>query len=483
MSLWFTLDATSATGLTTSAVDAGDSTEVDQWLDVKTKEDVLKEELNKTKDDLKNHQSRLDETSLQVDLLKGYKTNLETEKTTLHAQLQQKNNDLALKDKDIQDLQTKKDVLAREFVTMKTALSTENRKLEHSLASCKDEIESNYSKIKDLTAQLTSLQQEKSRNDLTSNERITVLTKMVNDLQAKVSSMERQSMKEQMNLKESQQSIVNATRQQESLRAELQKSQDNVKKQSMKLQEADTKIRQVSMLAEELRTSKIELERFLKTKELALLTTAKELTESRQREETLVNQLNEVKKMSNQQIVELQESVNTKMESLQDATDRLEYMQAVVSGYQTQHDVLEQNLAAAREQLQNEENKSRDYFESSHSMELTLKQQELRYMDELAKVKMDYHGKIMDLQEKLELQQISFTRRLHEVRNILGEGLFGGIGSSKNPWVELARSSSFGHHSVVMTSASASSYVSHAPPSPQTSTMLVQPLRPHAKFQ
>ena len=61
MSQWFSLESTSSTGLTTSAVDTAGSTEVDQWIDVKTKEDVLKEELNKTKDDLKKRQSRLDE--------------------------------------------------------------------------------------------------------------------------------------------------------------------------------------------------------------------------------------------------------------------------------------------------------------------------------------------------------------------------------------------------------------------------------------
>ena len=89
MSQWFTLEATSSTGLTTGGVDTGGAAEADQWIDVKTKEEVLKDELTKTKDDLKKRQSRLDESSLQVDLLKGYKTNLETEKTTLQAQLQQ----------------------------------------------------------------------------------------------------------------------------------------------------------------------------------------------------------------------------------------------------------------------------------------------------------------------------------------------------------------------------------------------------------
>ena len=480
MSQWFSLESTSSTGLTTSAVDTAGSTEVDQWIDVKTKEDVLKEELNKTKDDLKKRQSRLDETSLQVDLLKGYKTNLETEKTTLQAQLQQKNNDVAMKDKSIQELQGKKDLVAQELVSLKTTLTAENRKLEHSLALSKNEIETGYRKINDLTLQLSALQQQKDVHESTSNERITTLTTLVEDLQLKVSSMERQSIKEQMKLKESQQFLVEANREKELLRADMMKGQDTMKMQSQKLQEANTKIGQVSVLADELRHGKFELERTLKMKESALATAGKELEQSRQREAALANQLEELKEMSNEQIVELQDSLNSKMESLQDATDRLEYMQAVVSGYQTQHDVLEQNLSAVREQLQREESKNRNYSESNHSMELTLKQQELRYMDELAKVKMEYHDKIMELQDKLQLQQISFTRRLHDVRNILGEGLFGG--PAKNPWLELAKSASFGH-SVVTTSSSMSSVVPQPPASPQTSTMLVQPLRPHAKFQ
>lgn len=398
-----------------------DAADDDQWVDVKSKEEVLQTELDKAKEHLQNRQYKLQQTSLEVDLLKGHKTNLETERESLQFELKKKEHDLSRAGKELEDVSQGKEFLKKEFVKMKASMDGERNKLSKSLASCKNELEDAQAEIARLKIELEASKVQRENETREAGDAIRGLRGMVKSTEDKLSTLDNESKKVQLALGHAQREMKEHRLREFQLRSEISKEKTALAKKTKKLEETLKELGTVALFAEELKGKKQALEHSLRSSERELDATRNHLKQSRSREAAMKTEISDLKKRSDARISDLQESLASQNDSLDDRKDRIEHLQAVLDGFNTQHDGMEDSLREAQSSLDRERTLNAELTTKVTQLEVELKNKETKFAEDLERANAQPSNREVALQSELRRQILADEQRLSRVDAILNE--------------------------------------------------------------
>ena len=405
----------------------------DNWIDVKTKEEVLKSELDKTKEDLERRQHKLDVTSLEVDLLKGHKTNLETLREDLQSQLREREYALSKTVQDLEDVSQKKEFLKQEFARMKESLEHKNSSLEKSLSSLKDELEGAYGEVTKLKAQVDSSDAAREKETKEAGDAVSSLKQSVTELESKLPSLQSQSAKDKLAIDRAQLEIKAQSTREEQLQKDLTLAKNAMMKTKKELEETQKGLGSVAVLAEELKKQKQMLEHALQKREEELKMTSNNLEQSKAREAAVSKEMVNLRLSSENSINDLHTSLSNQADTLEDRKDRIEYLQQVLEGFKTQHEIMEQKLLDAQSSLDRERTLNVELKTKNSEMENEMKTQEEKYCEDLKEAR-NSSKRMVELESQFDHQALLYKQRADELQQILGEGFFAPIISMFKAW-------------------------------------------------
>ncbi len=401
----------------------------DEWMEVTPREDILQAELDRLKLAFEKCSSQLDACRLENDLVKGHKTNLETETQHLKEALQLSQEEVEKKTQEWKDLNAWTDERMRSYQQTIREQAMKNSELE------------------DQKLALTEACQQETKRLADSESRWTI---SMNKLEAEKQSLQRKVAELQQDNKQQHETIarfykdLESTRShQERLQRELAQAKDTIAKQQQEMQTSKKDTGTIAILAQELKSQKQVLERSLNLTKQSLASAqmqegdrAKQLMELREQYEhlqsTRMDHIQELETMVENQIHQLNESQNAIQQlqvQLSAATQEVQTLKQdnhELSIHLThmeagRHEWLEQK-SELQESLDETFHDLEAANERLHQLEETLEATELQraslaaHQSNFSEAADREAALLMQLQE----QRMAFEERLKEIRCILG---------------------------------------------------------------
>jgi len=387
MSSWFTLEG-----------------KADEWLDVTPNEELLQNELNSTKKALEKNSEELQETSRAVDLLKGHKSLLESERESFQSELKQSKKRLSQIEKELEEANQRNEFLKNKLAATSEASELKTKHLENSLDSCKEELGEAHKEIASLNEKADALKSRKEEEKTGFDAQAGELNRVISSLRTQANDQASMIARYEKALRDSRDLVT-------SLRRDLAEQKREFEMQRKRLVEAETNASAATLFAEEMNAKKTLLEQTLQMKEKALNLSNLSMESLRTSEGTLRKELDAAKKLAEDRTAVINDLQQSRLAS-ETVTDELKKslgrLQAECADWKEEADRWQQRLAvekAAGEKL----------LEEAIGMK-----EELNRLQALQKDAETQSAREKYLEAELEHQKEAYEHRLHEVREILG---------------------------------------------------------------
>jgi chromosome segregation ATPase len=377
------------------------SDKAEEWLDVTPKEELLNNELTKVHHALEKRSMELLEANMTLDLFKGHKALLESQRSSLQAELGQTKDVVTMVQQKLQESVEREAALNKEFEETKTAAERHVQKLQESLTIREAELENSYKNIGNLNDHIQDMTIRYQHEKKESCGTIQSLSQLVAQLKNKVSSLEDAARTEQNTLEKSEQKLKDSLSMEAELHYDLLQERNTSAKYAKELAEAKSKIDSVSMLAEDLRVAKVSLEQSLAKQTQATILTKKQLEQSQAREASLSSEISEVKASFGQQTDEMQASLNLSSLALEETRRRADLLQTTL-------ELLAREIAFSTE-----------LSEQKEMMLSEMKTREESMQEEIDSARGSVAREYV-LREELAQQKAAFEHRLAAINGILG---------------------------------------------------------------
>ncbi len=395
------------------------SAKADEWLDVTSKEEILQNELNRTKNDLETRSMEILESNVTIDLLKGHKTLLESERESLKDALKRTKETLSDTTKDLQDMTLRKENVEKDLEELKTSSELKIKKLQEALALNNEELATAKSQILEFEQLNIALKIEQQSEKAESKTTIETLTRLVEKLNHNVRSLEDDSKKQREQVAQSQKDLQQARSREQMLRGDLIKQTSLSEQRTKELKEFQSKIGSVSILAESLKDKNNILVRSMNILQQHVNDAKQKHSASVQRETILKEQLARETTESNNRI-QIQEQI------IADALIKDEHTQDRIVGLEAYAEELKNQFLAVSEErdsllhtLAEKDDMVSRLSEEKDSLEKELQEQAEETAADLEKTR-DALAREEALKKELTKQKAIFDGRLQEIRSILG---------------------------------------------------------------
>jgi chromosome segregation ATPase len=395
------------------------SDKAEEWLDVTPKEELLNNELTKVHHALEKRSMELLEANMTLDLFKGHKALLESQRSSLQAELGQTKDVVTMVQQKLQESVEREAALNKEFEETKTAAERHVQKLQESLTIREAELENSYNNIRNLNDHIQDMTTRYQNEKKESCGTIQSLSQLVAQLKNKVSSLEDAARTKQNTLEKSEQKLKDSLSMEAELHYDLLQERKTSAKYAKELAEAKSKIDSVSMLAEDLMMTKVSLEQSLAKQTQATILTKKQLEQSQARQVSLSSEISEVKASFGQQTDEMQASLNLSSLALEETRRRADLLQTTLDDSRKHNSSLVGERESLEQLLAREIAFSTELSEQKEMMLSEMKTREESMQEEIDSARGSVAREYV-LREELAQQKAAFEHRLAAINGILG---------------------------------------------------------------
>jgi len=395
------------------------SAKADEWLDVTSREEILQNELNHTKNDLETRSMELLESNVTIDLLKGHKTLLENERESLRDELKRTKETLSALTKNLENLTHGKETLEQNLEALKISSELKMKKLEAALVANKQELANAESRIVQLEQMNIAMKNEHQEENTVAHSKIVHLHQLVEKLTQNISSLEVTSKKQAEQLEQAQKELQQSRSREQALRQDLVKQTSLTEQRSKELKEFQNNIGTISVLAENLKEKNNNLVRSMNVMQQQLNDTKEKYRASAQREADLHEQLVKVKSQSDERIEKQEQRIVDEQIKLKDAEDRMVGLEANMEHLKQEFLVVSEERATLIKALAEKEAMVQQLVDEKESLERELQDQAEENAADLQNAK-DSLAREEALKRELKAQKAIFDNRLKEIRTILG---------------------------------------------------------------
>lgn len=392
----------------------------DEWLDITSKEELLQSELNQLKNELETRSMELLESNVTIDLLKGHKTLLENERNNLLEELQQSKQKVSQVSKELME-STEREVLVKEEMATNNATALKHTEdLNSKLSTSERELKQVKSQIGLLTQKNVGLTRDHQMKSNEARSTIERLTKLVENLNSNVRSLQDSAKQQQAAFAESQTQLRKSQFEKGALLQEVAKQKKLRSQREAELKQSRSGIESVSVLAEQLKSKNVTLGRSMTNLQKQADEMKKSLAQSLQREAILKAELAEARAAAEKQTEEQEQTINANCEALDKSEDRIVGLEAYVHDLKEQCVILSEECEAVREELGKKEELCKELESQKAILEAEVKKNESETnVTDLEKAR-NASAREEELKQQLAAQKEAFEARLKEIRSILG---------------------------------------------------------------
>jgi chromosome segregation ATPase len=395
------------------------SAKADEWLDVTSSEELLQHELSRTKNDLETRSMELLESNVTIDLLKGHKTLLENERSTLQEKLQETQEVLMTTEKDLENTAESKQNLEKDLQGFKTSSDAMEQNMLQALSSSKEELVATKYHVTNLDQQIKTMKNEQQKERTQSISTIDGLNKLVERLNSNIRLLENSSKKQAEEIARSQKELWQARSREEALRRDLAKQTAVTAQRTKELKASQESMRSVSVLAENLKDKNNSLARSVESLQQHLSTTKDQRTASARREAALQAEISGVKAESDDRTKKQEQTIADGLNKLEHAEDRIVGLEAYAEDLKEQFVAVSEERESLVASLAEKDSTIKVLSDEKESLEIEMQEQSDAMAADLEKAK-DALAREEEMKKELDHQKTVFDARLKEIRSILG---------------------------------------------------------------
>lgn len=395
------------------------SAKADEWLDVTSREEILQNELNQTKNDLETRSMELLESNVTIDLLKGHKTLLENERNSLQANLKEIKEVLSTTEKDLESMTECKQSLEKDLQALRTSSETKEKNLEQALSSCKEEFGAAKTHIAHLDQQILTLKKEQQKEKAESTNTIDRLTQLVEKLNNNIRSLENSSKKQAQEFANSQKELQESRSREEALRRDFAMQTRLTEQRTKELKASQQSMGSVAVLAENLKDKNNSLVRSMESLQQHLSDTKDQHTASTRREVALQADIAKAK-------AEFDHRTKKQEEIIKDGLNKFEHAEERIVGLEAYAEDLKEQFVAVSEErdclvvtLADKNKLIKELEDEKESLEHEMQEQSEAMVADLENAK-EALAREEAMKKELSHQKAVFDARLKEIRSILG---------------------------------------------------------------
>jgi chromosome segregation ATPase len=395
------------------------SAKADEWLDVTSKEELLQNELNRTKNDLETRSMELLESNVTIDLLIGHKTLLENERNTLQGKLMETTEVLMTTEKDLENTTECKQILEKNLQALKTSSESKELNLEQVLTSCKEELGAAKSHITNLDQHTHTMKKEQQKEKTESTSTIDRLTKFVEQLNSNIRSLENSSKMQAEEVAKSRKELQESRSREEALRRDLAKQTSLTEQRTKELKGSQDNMGSVSVLAENLKDKNNSLVRSVESLQQNLSNTKDQHTASTRREAALQAEIAKVQAKTDDRTKKQEQIIADGLNKLEHAEDRIVGLEAYAEDLKEQFVSVSEQCESLVASISEKDSTIEELADEKESLEIEMQDQSEAMAADLENAK-DALAREEAIKKELKHQRAVFDARLKEIRSILG---------------------------------------------------------------
>lgn len=388
----------------------------DEWLDVTSCEEILRNELNHTRNFLETKQMELLELSVTIDLLKGHKALLENERESLREDIRETKETLATTIRSLEEMTVVMKATDRQLNEVRRDAQSKIQTLEESLTASESNLKTCYSQIRSLEQETVSMKREQTREQNDYKAKISAMNALNEKLKSEVLDGAAIRKKQQEQIVQLQKALGDSRTREEGLRQQVDKQSQIMEQRDAEIKETKHRIGSVSVLAQSLKEKNNSLVCSMFTVQKCLNESVEKLNASTRREADLHGEFAQLKSEAKEKQVLAVRDFLAKMEQ---AEDRIAGLESYAEDLKEQVVAISEERDSMLDRLADKEAENVALAEDKESLAKELKEKTRGFMADLEHAKNSI-GREESLKAELEKQKAFFDARLTEIRTILG---------------------------------------------------------------
>jgi len=399
----------------------------DEWLDVTSCEEILRNELNQTRNILETKQMELLELNVTIDLLKGHKTLLENERASLLAEVEETRDALYKTSKNLEATSSTKQSAEKELRELKSSAKSKIEMMELSMNAAELNLKTCYTQIRKLEQEVLDIKGAQARAQAEANRKLSQLNALnQKQHQEVVESMAiRKNQVEQ--IAQLQRALADSRAREEGLRGDVQKQSEMIEQRDVELKDTKNRLGSVSALAQALKERNSSLVLSVVAVQQQLNENTEKCSAGIRREADLQKQVEQLNSYSEEYAKKQEKAIRQSFVKLEQAEDRIAGLESYAEDLKEQFVALSLEQDVTRARLAEKEAENMELIEEKTMLEERLVEKSKAFEEDLERAYKSMGGREESLRAELEKQKVIFDARLTEIRTILGMTAIGEI--------------------------------------------------------
>lgn len=391
----------------------------DEWLDVTSSEELLRNELDHTKNDLETKQMEILESNVTIDLLKGHKTLLENERESLRRRVESLKEEMTTTAKNLENMTAEKQSTELVLNEVRNSAKTRILDLENSLAASEKNLKTCYNQINGLEKSIQIIQKENEVKKTQADSKIGQLIAHNEKLKKEAVEAAEVQKKQASQIEKLRKSLQETQFREESLRKDLDKQTKTLEQRNSEIKEATSRIQSVSVLAQTLKEKNSTLICTISSAQQQLNENRTKLSASVRREADLKLQIVKLNEDADVAAAKHENFVKESHGKLEHAEDRIVGLESYASDLKEQFVRVSEERDNLTSLLAQKEAEKKALCDEKAHLELQLEEKAKAFAADLERAKKHF-GQEEALNTQLAKQKAAFNARLKEIQEILG---------------------------------------------------------------